>query len=394
MKLKTLDKADLAGKKVLLRLDLNLPYKNGEIQDYTRLNAALPTLMYLIEKKAKIIVLTHFGRPKGKVLEALRVDPIAHALSDALGQEVLKMDSCLSDDVTSCVIDLEEGQVCMLENTRFHPEESTNDKTFCQSLAALGDLYVNDAFGAVHRDHATTSGLADCLPSYAGLLIQKEVEMLESCLKDAKRPLCLIVGGAKIDTKIGILENFLGRADHFLLGGALANTFLAAQGYDVGDSLFQEDKVTVAQDFMLKAQKAGESFFIPKDVIVADEVSLEAKALNVDAQAVEGKMKILDIGLNTAKEFAQVIAEAGTIIWNGPMGLYEFTQFGNGTLVVAEAIAQSDAVSVVGGGDSIDAISSFGIPFEKFTHISTGGGAMLEFLEGKELVGLRKLYEV
>lgn len=366
--LKTLEEANLDGKRVLVRADLNVPMKDGVIQDDTRLKAVLPTLRYLLDKKCDITVMTHFGRPKGQVVEDLKIRPISEALNKLLGQEVK-----------------------MLENTRFNPGEKKNDKVFASELAKHGEVYVNDAFGTAHRAHASTEGVAHILPAYAGLLVQKEVEALSGVLEKPKKPVCLVMGGAKIDTKIGLLKKFVDIADYFLIGGALANTFLAAQGYEVGNSLYQDDKLDVAKAFLDAAKEASKEVYLPTDVVVASEVALEAKAKILTADEVPNDMLILDLGPETTQKFIDKIVEAGTIIWNGPMGLYEFPQFEKGTELVAKAIADSDATSLVGGGDSIDAMNNFKIPHEKFTHISTGGGAMLEFLEGKELPGLKVL---
>lgn len=391
MKLRTLEQADLSGKRVLIRLDLNVPMSNGAIQDDTRIQAALPTLKHCIQAGAKLIVMTHLGRPKGAVVENLRTDIIAEALSDALGQAVSKVDHCIGESVEHAAQSLEAGDVLMLENTRFFPGEKANDPEFSKALASLADLYVNDAFGAAHRAHASTEGVTKHLPSYAGLLMTKEVEVLSKVLESPAKPVCLLVGGAKIDTKIGILERFLDIADYFLIGGALANTFLAAEGFDVGTSLYQEDKIEVAQKFLLTAENKREFVYLPLDVVVADKISNDAAALDVKPEGVELGMKILDIGALTVETFKKCIAEAGTIIWNGPMGLYEFAPFENGTKEIVKAVAESDAETIVGGGDSIDALKKYGYGEKDFSHISTGGGAMLELLEGKELPALEAL---
>jgi phosphoglycerate kinase len=393
MKLRTLHDADLDGKRVLVRADLNVPIKDGVIQDDTRIQACLPTLNYLLERGCSVIVMTHFGRPKGQVMPEMRVDGIGVALSEALGREVKKLDDCVGSEVEVAVAAMKAGDVILLENTRFHAEEKENGEEFSKALAGLAEVYVNDAFGTIHRAHASTVGVAKILPAYAGLLVEREVEVLSSVLTEPKKPVCLVMGGAKIDTKIGILQKFLNRADYFLIGGALANTFLAAEGYEVGNSLYQEDKLDVARDFLLSAESKREYVYLPSDAVVSDKVSADSEALDMRLEGVGEEMMILDIGVLTAETFAKCIREAGTILWNGPMGLYEFPGFANGTKVVAEAIAESEATSIVGGGDSIDAINKLGIPSEKFTHISTGGGAMLEFLEGKTLPGVEVLLD-
>jgi phosphoglycerate kinase len=366
--MKTLKDADLKGKRVLVRADLNVPMKDGVIQDDTRLQAVLPTLKYLLEQGCDVTVMTHLGRPGGKVVEKLRVKPVSEALNKLLGTEVK-----------------------MLENTRFNPGEKENDPEFAKKLAGHGDVFVNDAFGTIHRAHASTVGVTEYLPSFAGLLVEKEVEVLSGILKNPAKPICLVIGGAKIDTKIGLLQKFVDMADYFLIGGALANTFLAAKGYQVGKSLYQEDKVDTAREFLMAAEAKSKEVYLPADFVVSEEISSEAVAENVYLDEVEPEMRILDLGNATRKIFVSKIGEAGTIIWNGPMGMHEYPQFADGTKDAAEAIAESDATSVVGGGDSIDAINKFGIDKKKFSHISTGGGAMLEFLEGKELPGLEAL---
>lgn len=391
MKLKTLKDAEVDGKRVLVRADLNVPAKDGKIADDTRLRAFLPTLKYLVEKGAKVIVMTHFGRPKGRVVEELRVEVIAKALGELLGKEVKKLNDCIGDEVEEAVGKMAEGDVVMLENTRFHARDEENDAEFVGQLAGLAELFVSDGFGALHRAHASTVGVAELLPSYAGFLVEKEVEVLSGILDSPKKPVCLVMGGAKIDTKIGILEKFLGKADYFLIGGALANTFLAAEGYEVGISLYEQEKMDTAREFLMKAEVKEEYVYLPADVRVADEISEHAVSLDVKINAVTPDMKILDIGVLTVETFVKSISEAGTIIWNGPMGLYEYPQFAKGSEAIARAISESEAISIVGGGDSIDAINNFGLDHKKFTHISTGGGAMLEFLEGKKLPGLAVL---
>lgn len=387
MKLRSLSDAPVQGKHVLLRLDLNVPMKNGVIQDDTRLQAALPTLHFLLEKKSKIIILTHLGRPKGKVVDALRVDPLAKALALLLNKEVQKLDDCRGENVRQKVNAMKEGEILLLENTRFHPEEVKNDPAFSEELATLATIYVDDAFGAVHRAHASTVGVAKLLPSYAGFLIESEIKHLSPLLEKDLEGLCLIVGGAKIDTKIGILERFLGRADAFLIGGALANTFIAAQGYDVRDSLFQKDKLPLAKRFL----EATNAALVPTDLIVSKEISNTAETQQCTADRIPEGMKILDLGPETIQRFLKVISQSRIIVWNGPLGLYEFAPFQNATKQIAAALVQSSASCILGGGDTIDAIKTFGYHSKDFTHVSTGGGAMLEFLEGKPLPGLEVL---
>ncbi len=389
MKLKGIQNLDLTGKKVLLRLDLNLPIKGGVVQDKTRLTAALPTVDLLRKKGAIVLILTHYGRPGGAFHPEFKVDLIAEALSEALGTEVLKLDDCIGELVEEKTSSLEPGSVVLLENTRFHPGEKKNDPLFSKELAKNADLYVNDAFGAAHRAHASTEGVTHYLESYAGLLMQKEVEVLSKLLSEAESPFCLIAGGAKIDTKIGILNQFLGKADDFLIGGALANTFVAAQGHPVGKSLYQEDKLNVAQAFAESCPE--QSLHLPDDFACASEISEEAHALNFGSDEIPDDQIMLDIGPDSQEAFVDVIRQAKTIIWNGPMGFYEIDAFSEGTRAVAEAVAKSEALSVLGGGDTIDAIAKMGLSVDQFSHISTGGGAMLEFLEGKTLPALTPL---
>lgn len=394
-KLRSVKDVDLEGKKVLLRLDLNVPMNaEGQIADSTRIDKTLPTLNYLLEQGARVIILTHFGRPKGEYVEELKVDKIAVALGDALGRPIDKLDACCGSEVEERVSHMKNGEVLFLENTRFETGEKTNDPVFSKQLAALGDIFVSDAFGVVHRSHASTVGLASYLPAYAGLLLEKEIEILSALLEAPEKPLLLLVGGAKIDTKVGILEKFLELADVYLIGGGMGNTFVCSQGYEVGESLCQRDKLEMAKAFCESAELKGKVLLSLLDAVaIKGEISEDAKPIVVDLDQVTPDMKILDIGPKTIAAFKEKIAEAATIVWNGPMGLYEMEAFSEGTRAIAKAIADSDARSIVGGGDSIDAIKKFGLSFDQFTHVSTGGGAMLEFLQGKELPGVQVLME-
>lgn len=391
--LNSLSPEELKSKIVLFRVDYNLPMQDGKIQDDTRLVKTLSTLRFLMEAGAKIIIVTHLGRPKGEVNEELRLDAVAKHLEGYLGTTVLKSDEVLGEESTNLVENMEDGAVLMLENVRFAPEEKKNDPEFAKELAGLADLYVTDAFGVCHRAHASTVGVTEHLPSYAGFLLQKEVKYLNEILESPEQPFCLIVGGAKIDTKIGVLERFLDLADSFLIGGAMANTFLAAQGHNVGGSLYQEDRLDMARDFLKKAEGLGKKVLLPDDVMVSTEISENAEGRNVQLQEVMAEDKILDIGIQSTERYINELSTAKTIVWNGPMGLYEFAAFENGTHSLAKALAALDARVIIGGGDSIDAINKFKIAQDEFTHISTGGGAMLEFLEGKELPGIQVLAE-
>ena len=389
MKLRTFENVALDGKTVLLRTDFNVPLQNGVVQDRTRLTESLPTIQYLLEKGTKVVIATHLGRPKGQVVEDLRLNAVATALSELLNKPVIKLDDCIGSEVQASIESAPLGSVLLLENLRFHPEEEANDPAFSAALAAGKDLYVSDAFGTVHRAHASTVGVTQLLPSYAGFLVQKEVEVLSGILENPKKPVALVVGGAKIDTKIGILEKFLNIADVFIIGGAFANTFLAAQGHDVGTSLFEKDKVAVAQDFLAKA--ASKTVLLPTDVVIAADVTPGLPTQEVSVDGIPSDQKILDLGSKTRTSFAAALTGMQTVLWNGPMGLYEQDAFAAGTRDLALALAELPAVKVLGGGDTIDALTHFGVPTEKFTHISTGGGAMLEFLEGKMLPGVEVL---
>lgn len=386
MNLRTLNGQSFTNQRVLIRTDYNVPLQNGKVQDGTRIRESLPTLQFLLDQGARLIVMSHLGRPKGSVNLELRMNPVAEELSRQLGKPVRKLEDCIGPSVQAAVMEMKAGEVLMLENLRFHPEEEANDPGFAQALASLADSYVSDAFGTVHRAHASTVGVAQLLPAFAGFLVEKEVRVLAKLLEAPEHPVCLIAGGAKVDTKIGILEKFLPIADTFILGGALANTFLKAQGHEIGESLYEPEKLTVAQQFLAAA--AQKRVLLPVDAVCATEVKADAPAQNLELASVHDSLKILDIGAQTIQRYVEAIQSAQTIIWNGPMGLYEMDAFSKGTQALADAIAQAPAYSVLGGGDTIDAIHHFGFSEKDFTHLSTGGGAMLEFLEGKGLPGL------
>ena len=383
--------ANLNGKKILLRCDLNVPLSDdGKIEDNTRIVESLETIKYILSNGGKVIILTHLGRPDGKHVEDLKVDVIGRELENLLKTKVIKLDDCIGENVKK-ELNLMQSDVYLLENTRFHAEEEENDENFAKELASYADVFVNDAFGTVHRAHASTAGVAKFLPCYAGLLLQKEIEVLSGLLLNPKKPVCLLTGGAKIDTKIGILNNFLHLADFFLIGGALANTFLAAEGKNIGSSLFEKEKLEVAKKFLIDAHKMEKKVLLPVDVVVAKEISKDAHAETLSVDLVSDEMKILDLGEKTIKNFNDVIGESATVIWNGPMGLYEYPQFESGSRELGLKISEMSITSIIGGGDTIDAINKFNIPLQKFTHVSTGGGAMLEFLEGKVLPGIQAL---
>jgi len=387
--IKSIRTADTKNKRVLVRVDFNVPIENGKVADDTRIMATLPTINHLIDDNAKIILVTHLGRPGGKKVEELKLDPVADFLSEILGKKVLKSDDCVGPAVKKAIDKMNFGDVILLENIRFHKEEEDNDPEFAKQLAELADTYIVDSFGTSHRKHASTYGVSKHIPAYAGFLMEKEVLTLTELMKNTPRPLTLIVGGAKIDTKIGVLKNFLNKADYFLIGGGLANTFLAAQGYNMGKSLFEPDKIEMAREIMLAAEMFRDKFILPEDAIISDKAEKDAKILDLPVTAIEGDMMVLDLGVKSREKFAEVIALSKTIIWNGPMGLYEKEPFEKGTLFIAQAVSEAtQAKTIIGGGDTIDAIKNFKIGLNKFTHVSTGGGAMLEFLEGSPLPGV------
>ncbi|WP_425806084.1 phosphoglycerate kinase [Desulfitobacterium sp. Sab5] len=379
------------GKRVLVRVDFNVPIdENRQITDDTRIRAALPTLRYLIEEGAKLILVSHFGRPKGQVNPKYSLAPVASRLSELLGQDVPMAPDCIGPEVTKKVMSLENGQAVLLENVRFHAEEEKNDPEFAKQLASLAELYVNDAFGTAHRAHASTEGVAHYIPAVAGFLMQKEVEVMGKALENPARPFVAIIGGAKVSDKIGVIENLLNKVNVLIIGGGMANTFLKAQGYSVGKSLVEEDKVALAAELLAKAKSSGVEIALPQDVVVAKEFKAEAEHRTVSVNEIKEEEMALDIGPASAEIFAKHIAGARTIVWNGPMGVFEMKSFAKGTEKVAQAVAASAGTTIVGGGDSVAAVEKMGVA-ERLTHISTGGGASLEFLEGKVLPGVAAL---
>lgn len=398
MKLKTIeDIQDLKGKRVILRVDFNTPLtdpdSNGhrEVADNTRIREALPTIKYLLGNKAKLIIVTHLGRPKGKIVDDLVTDPLARELKKLLKHPVRKLDAVTTDSVHEETDKMKDGEIIMLENIRFRNEEEACDEQYTRELASLADIFVNDAFGAAHRRHSSTAGLSDHLPSYAGYLMQKEVEALSSVMDNPAHPLTMIFGGAKMDDKIGVIKNFIGKADHILVGGGIGNTFLAAAGHFMGESLVQADKIELAREIMMECQEYKTKIILPHDLLVASELTDTAETCEVGVEDLVNDMKSFDLGKWSTEKFCNMIADSKTIIWNGPVGVFEKTPFQHGTRSIAKTIAETDCVSILGGGDTINAISKFGIPNNKFTHVSTGGGASLEFLEGKELPGIKAL---
>ena len=384
---KTVRDISVKGKRVLVRVDFNVPLENGEVADDTRIRAVLPTIRYLLERGAAVILMSHLGRPKGLVQEDLRLDPVGRRLSELLGQEVVKVDDCVGPEVERATKSLQPGQVLLLENLRFHPEEEENDQGFARQLASLADVYVNDAFGTAHRAHASTTGVTEYLPSVAGLLMERELQMLGDALANPTRPFVAVLGGAKVSDKIGVIRNLLSKVDLLLVGGGMANTFLKAQGYQVGESLVEDDSLALAKDILAQA---GGKLVLPVDVVVADAFADDANSQTVGVEQVPPGWRILDIGPRTVGLFEDRLRSAGTVVWNGPMGVFEFPRFAAGTIALASSLASAPATTIVGGGDSIAALQQAGLA-EKMTHVSTGGGASLEFLEGRVLPGVEAL---
>lgn len=388
MNKQTIEDVDVKNKRVLVRVDFNVPQNSdGSITDDTRIRAALPTIKYLVGQHAKVILMTHLGRPKG-VTEKYRLDPVAERLSELLGQPVKKLNESVGPEVQQAVNAMQPGDIVLLENVRFHPEEEKNDPEYAKQLASLGDIYVNDAFGTAHRAHASTEGVAHYLPAVAGYLMQRELEIMGNALSNPQRPLVAILGGSKVSDKIGVIQNLLDKVkvDSLLIGGGMANTFFKAQGYDVGDSLVENDKVQLAKDLLEGAN--GSHIKLPVDVVIADAFSVDAQTQTTTPDKVSAGWRILDIGPQTQQEYRQYILPAKTIIWNGPMGVFEMKPFAVGTNAIAEALAEvKDGITIIGGGDSVAAVEQAGVA-DKMTHISTGGGASLEFLEGKDLPGV------
>lgn len=378
---------DVVGKKVLVRVDFNVPVNDGEVGDDTRIQAALPTINYLLEHGAAVILCSHLGRPKGEVKPELSLKPVAEYLSTLIDEPVKFAEDCVGEKAEKAAAALEPGEVLILENTRFHAGEKKNDPEMAKQLASLADLYVNDAFGTAHRAHASTTGAADYLPAAAGFLLEKEIKYLGNTIADPQHPFVAILGGAKVSDKIGVIENLLKKADRILIGGGMANTFFKAQGYEMADSLVEEDVLDTAKTLL---DKAGGKLVLPVDVIIADAFEADADDKVMDVGDVPAGWRILDIGPRTVKAFSDIIQRAATVVWNGPMGVFEFEKFAKGTFEVAKAIAKSGVTSIIGGGDSASAIKKSGLD-DKISHISTGGGASLEMLEGKTLPGLAAL---
>ena len=384
---KTIRDTDVKGKRVLVRVDFNVPLAQGKVADDTRIRAALPTIQYLIEQGARVILMSHLGRPKGKVKEELRLTPVAERLAELLDRPVAMAVDCVGEEVEAAVDRLRPGDVLLLENLRFHPGEEANDPEFVSRLASLGEVYVNDAFGTAHRAHASTEGVAHRLPAVAGFLMEKELNFLSKALESPEQPFVAILGGAKISDKIDVVDNLLGKVETLLIGGGMANTFLKAQGYQVGQSLVEEESLPLARELL---DKAGHKLVLPVDVVVADRFDAEAESKIVNVEEVPAEWRILDIGPATVERFAQELSKAKTVVWNGTMGVAEFPRFAAGTQAIIEMLAKSQATTIVGGGDTAAAVQQAGL-VEKMTHVSTGGGASLELLEGKVLPGVAAL---
>jgi phosphoglycerate kinase len=391
---KTIDSIDVSGKRVLVRVDLNVPMKSGKVTDATRIERAAPTLAELAAKGAKVIVLSHFGRPDGKRVPEMSLKPLVEPLSTALGKPVAFADDCIGPLAEEAVRTLKPGEVLLLENLRFHKEEEKNDKGFTDKLSVLGDVYINDAFSAAHRAHASTEGLANLLPAAAGRLMQAEMEALDKALGNPKRPVCAVVGGAKVSTKLDLLGNLVGKVGKLIIGGGMANTFLHAQGINIGKSLSEKDLAGTAREIMAKAKAANCEILLPVDVVVASEFKAGAPSQVVDAKACPDDQMILDVGPKSVAIYIKQVAKCATLVWNGPLGAFEIKPFDNGTVTLARAVAEQTGakklLSVAGGGDTVAALAAAGVE-DKFSYVSTAGGAFLEWMEGKTLPGVAAL---
>ncbi len=396
LSLSSLSQTALEGKKVLVRVDFNVPLNNeGKITDDTRIRAAIPTINYLIENLSKVILSAHFGRPKGKVVEEMRLTPVAERLSSLLQKKVTLSNSCIGEEAIALSNELNNGDVMLLENVRFHEEEEQNDNAFAKNLASIADMYVNDAFGAAHRAHASTQGVTKFLnPSVAGFLLEKELKYLQGAIDNPQRPLAAIVGGSKVSSKIGVLDSLLDKCDKIIIGGGMIFTFYQARGLNVGKSLVEEDKLDLARKLEQKAKEKGVELLLPTDVVLANEFSPDADSKISDINSISGDWMGLDIGPNSIQIFQKALYDCKSIIWNGPMGVFEFEKFANGTNSIAKTLADlstsSDVCTIIGGGDSVAAVEKAGLA-DKMSHISTGGGASLELLEGKILPGVAAL---
>ena len=386
---KTIRDIDVKGKRVLVRVDFNVPVKEGVVGDDTRIRAALPTINYLLENGAALILCSHLGRPKGEVKPEFSLRPVAEYLGKLLGRPVAFAEDCIGPKADEAAKALKPGDVLVLENTRFHAGETKNDPEIAKQLASLADVYVNDAFGSAHRAHSSTEGVAQFLPAVAGFLLEKEIKYLGQAVANPEKPFVAILGGAKISDKIGVIKNLLTKADSILIGGGMANTFFKAEGYPVGDSLVEDEALDTAKEIL---EQAGTKFRLPVDVVIADKFEADAAQKVMATGPIPDGWRILDIGPETVAHFSKIIGDAKTVVWNGPMGVFEFPAFAKGTFAIAQAAAESDAVTIVGGGESVAAVKQSGLA-DKITHISTGGGASLEMLEGLTLPGVAALQD-
>ncbi|MEJ8307350.1 phosphoglycerate kinase [Saccharibacillus sacchari] len=388
MNKKSVRDVEVSGKVVFVRVDFNVPLEDGKITDDTRIRATIPTIEYLTERGAKVLLASHLGRPKGEVVDSMRLTPAAERLSELLGKPVAKADESIGETVKAKIAELKDGDVLVLENVRFHKGEEKNDAELAKEFASLADLFVNDAFGAAHRAHASTEGIAHHLPAVSGLLMEKELDVLGKALSNPERPFTAIVGGSKVKDKIDVIDNLLNIADNVLIGGGLAYTFFKAQGYEIGQSLLDDSKFDVALGFIEKAKKLGKNFHLPVDIVISDDFSASAntKIINVE-EGIPSDWEGIDIGPKTREIYADIIAKSKLVVWNGPMGVFEIEPFSHGTRAVGEACAATEGYTIIGGGDSAAATEKFGLA-DKMDHISTGGGASLEFMEGKALPGV------
>ena len=384
---KNVEDIAVSGKKVLVRCDFNVPMADGVITDETRINGALPTIQYLVKENAAVILCSHMGRPKGEFNMKYSLAPVAARLSELLGQEVIMASDVIGEDAKAKAAALKPGQVMMIENVRFHKEEEKNDPAFSRELASMAEIFVNDAFGTAHRAHASTAGVADYLPAVCGYLIEKEISVMGKALSDPKRPFVAILGGAKVSDKIGVINNLIEKVDTLIIGGGMAYTFFRAMGNTTGTSICEADKLDLARDLMAKAREKGVNFLLPVDNIIGREYKADTTFMRIYSDSIPDGWMGLDIGEKTQELYSKSIQGAGTVVWNGPMGVSEWDNFASGTIAVAKAVAESGAISIIGGGDSAAAVEKLGYA-EKMTHISTGGGASLEFLEGLELPGI------
>ena len=387
---KTVEDFDVKGKRVLVRCDFNVPLKDGVITDDKRIRESMKTIKYLVDNGARVILCSHLGRPKGEFKPEFSLAPVAKRISELLGKEVKMASDVIGDSAKKLASELKDGDVMLLENVRFHKEEEKNDPAFAKELASLAELYVNDAFGTSHRAHASTAGVANYLPAACGYLIQKELDVMGKALNDPKRPFVAILGGAKVSDKIGVINNLIDKADTIIIGGGMAYTFFVAKGYSVGTSLLEADKVDIAKCMLEKAENKGVKLLLPVDNVIADKFDAEADSKVVSSDSIPDGWMGMDIGPKSVELFSAAIKNAGTVVWNGPMGVFEMPRFAKGTEAIAKAVADSGCISIIGGGDSAAAVEQLGYA-DKMTHISTGGGASLEFLEGLELPGIAAL---